>query len=132
MLRRVASVWVVWLGLLWVASPALACTRASDRDCCPDGVTAPCSDEGSGVDLRVLATLCCVGAPAASPVVSTEVSRIANVQPRDSGSPDTIVALAWFVTLAPSDRGSSAAPPEIPSARTEAAAIYLHTRRLRL
>jgi hypothetical protein len=131
-LRRLASVLVVWLGLLWASSPALACARSADRDCCPEGGTSPCSDEGSGLDLNALATLCCVIAPAASPVVSADTSRTAHVQPHDSGSPDPIVAFAWFATLTPSDHRPPLTRPDASLVRTDAALTYLHTRRLRL
>ena len=133
MLRRLASVLVVCLGLLWVSSPAFACAKpATDSDCCPHGVPSPCGGEGSAVDFDTLASLCCASAPAPSSAVSVDASRKTHFQPSDSGSPHPIVAIAWFATLTPVTY-----PPPLTSAdsavpRTDAALTYLHTRRLRL
>ncbi len=132
MMRRPAVLLVAWLGLLWSASPVLACTLAADPDCCPPGVTSPCSGGGSGVDLSAFAALCCARAPAASPAVSAACTRTIHVSPLDSGSPDGVVAIAWFVTPTPFNYAPPLSLPDVAATRTDAALTYLHTRRLRL
>jgi hypothetical protein len=129
MVRRTAIVLVVWLGLLWAASPAFACARGGHGDCCPDGMTSPCKGAGSGIDLS---TLCCVSVPAASPATLAATSQANHIQPHDSGSSDPIVALAWFATVAPSIRAAPSADRRVSIVRTEASLTYLRTRRLRL
>jgi hypothetical protein len=121
---------VIWLGLLWVASPTLACARVADRDCCPAGSTAPC--EGTGVDLSTVQALCCVSAPAASSTAAADTTRTTHVQPQTPHPPDPVAALAWFATLSSFSEPPPLTPPEIVAARTHAALTYLHTLRLRL
>jgi hypothetical protein len=128
--RRLSIALMIWLGLLWVASPALACARMADRDCCPSGTTSPC--EGTRVDLSPVNALCCVTAPATSASAAIDASRTAHVQPHTPAGPDPIAALAWLATLTPSGEPSLLAPPDLVITRTDAARTYLHTRRLRL
>ncbi len=130
MRHRLAALLVVWLGLLWAASPALACARAADRDCCPEGTTSPCPRERT--DLSTLAALCCVSAPAASQAVAADTTRTTHVQPDHSGSPDPIITLAWFATLATPNYESPPKPPDTRFVGIDAARTYLHTLRLRL
>jgi len=130
--RRLSLVMVVWLGLLWVASPALACARVADRDCCPAGPTAPCSGQESGVDLSTLDALCCVAAPATSSSAAVDASRTTHVQPNAGDSPDPVVAFAWLATLRLSSEPPPLTPPDTVIVRTDAALTYLHTLRLRL
>ena len=77
--RRLAMVLAAWIGLLWAASPVLACGAGNHRDCCPPGASSPCSGVGSGVDLAI-AALCCASAPSLPSAVATEVSRTTDVQ----------------------------------------------------
>jgi hypothetical protein len=130
MRHRFAIVLVAWLGLLWAYSPALACARIADRDCCPAGPGAPC--DGRGIDLSTVAALCCAAAPAASPTVAADVARAAHVQPHTPDSLDTIAALAWLAIAGAFTRPPPLAPPEIARVRPDAALTYLHTLRLRL
>lgn len=133
MQRRLLMVLVVWLGLLWAASPAVACARGAERDCCPAGMTSPCSGQGSGADVSTLAALCCVSAPTATPAVSADAARATHVQPEDSGSPDPIVAIAWFATLTPFRHALDLTPRHAATpVRTDAGLTYLRTLRLRL
>jgi hypothetical protein len=120
---------VIWLGLLWVASPALGCARMADRDCCPAGASSPC--EGTGVDLSTVQALCCVSAPA-SATTAADTTRTTHVQPQTPDVPDPIAALAWFATLTSFTEPPPLAHPEIAVVRTDAALTYLHTLRLRL
>lgn len=48
-LRLPAALLAFWLALLAWAAPALACAAASAGDCCPDGGSAACSEDGSGI-----------------------------------------------------------------------------------
>jgi hypothetical protein len=104
----------------------------ADRDCCPPGTTAPCSGEGSGVDLSTLDTLCCVAAPAPSSSAAVDASRTTHVQPNADDSPDPIAAFAWLATLSSTRESRPLTPPDAVIVRTDAALTYLHTLRLRL
>lgn len=128
--QRLAALLVVWLGLIWAASPALACARLAERDCCPAGSTSPCGD-GSDTELGAFAAVCCVNSPAASPAVAVE-ARTSHAQPADSGSPDPLVTLAWFATLGAPRYELASRSPEIHLFRINAANTYLRTLRLRL
>jgi hypothetical protein len=128
--RSLSIALVIWLGLLWVASPALACARVTDRDCCSPDTTSPCT--GTGTDLSTVSALCCSAAPAASPSVAADAGRAAHVQPDTLDSPDAITAFAWLATLGSLTEPPPLAPPEITSVRFDAALTYLHTLRLRL
>jgi hypothetical protein len=128
--NRLSIALVIWLGLLWVASPAFACARIADRDCCPAGAGSPC--EGTGIDLSTVAALCCAAAPAASPTVAADCARTAHVQPHTADPPDAIAAFVWLATVGSFTEPPSLAPPEIGGVRPDAALTYLHTLRLRL
>jgi hypothetical protein len=131
MRHRLSIVLMLWLALVWAASPALACARPADRDCCPAGDSSPCTGGGSGIDLNTLAALCCVSAPAASPAAA-DTARTEQVQPHDSGSPDPITTFAWFATLTAPDDIRPPNPSGLLAVRADGARTYLHTRRLRL
>ena len=132
MLRRWSTLLVIWFGLLvGVASPELACATAKSGDCCPQDSTSPCGEEKRDHDLGSLAA-CCVTAPPAPSAVWVEANRNAADQPHGSGSPDTIVALAWFATLSLHVRAPQSVVPAMSLPRTDAALTWLHTGRLRL
>jgi hypothetical protein len=129
-LRRLALSLVLWVGVLGVASPALACaaTAALERDCCPEGMPSPC--EGGSGDPS--ATLCCVAAPAPAQAVAAESGRTQLERAHDSGSPDPFIVSAWLATFV----RDGSLPARISSSssayRTDATLTYLLTRRLRL
>jgi hypothetical protein len=128
--RPLSIALVIWLGLLWVGSPAFACARAADRDCCPAGGTSPC--HRTGIDLSTVAAPCCVAAPAASPTAVADANRTAHVQPHTPEPPDVIAAFAWFATLSSFTDPSLLTPPDFIGVRPDAALTYLQTLRLRL
>jgi hypothetical protein len=120
---------VVWIGVLGIASPVLACTSMAfvERDCCPQGTPAPCGGD------RAAALECCVAAPPAvtAAVVIAKAEQL-QIDPR-SDSPDPVILPAWLETLSP--RG----PPSLQvvdldrlGSNTDATLTYLHTGRLRL
>ena len=133
LLRRWSTILVIGFGLLLGGfSPAFACAAAAKHgDCCPEGSTSPCRDEKEAPGFGSL-TACCVTAPPVSSAVVAEVIRNTPDLQHDSGSPDLIIALAWFATLSPHVRAPQTLVPAMFSPRTDAALIYLRTGRLRL
>ena len=131
LLRRLVASLALWIGVLGVASPALACaaTAAVERDCCPEGMPAPCNGGGAG---EFGEPVCCVSAPASSQVAAQVCSRSQHAREPDSGPPDPFILSAWFEAFS----GNGSAPlyiaPEWSSHRADAALTYLHTGRLRL
>jgi hypothetical protein len=128
-LRRLVAALVLWVGVLGIASPVLACTSMApaESDCCPQGSPAPCGGD------RSAALECCVAAPpavTASPVAAK--AEQLQIEPR-SDSRDPVIPPAWLETSNP--RGPPSlqfVAPERLSASTDAALTYLHTGRLRL
>jgi hypothetical protein len=127
--RQLSIALMLCLGLIWAASPALACARMAHRDCCPTDSSSPCEGEKSR-DLGALTALCCVTAPAAATSVAADLPRAAHLQ--DTGSPDPVVLLAWFATFSPRDYSQPPAPPHPLVAPPDGSLTYLRTLRLRL
>jgi hypothetical protein len=128
--RRLAASLMLWVGVLALSSPVLACgaSMMPGRDCCPEGTHAPC--DNGGVPKGIAA--CCSAAPIVSQAAAVEPSRIQHEQPLNSGTPDPLILSAWFHTfdaravpllLIPWSEGSPA---------RDATLTYLHTGRLRL
>jgi hypothetical protein len=130
--KRLSILLLLCLGLVWAASPALACAQMPERDCCPPGTQTPCGGDQSGLDLRAVAALCCVSVPVSSSAATADEPRPTSVQPHDNDSPDAFALVAWFATLEPPEREPPPLPPDAFGTRTDASLTYLHTRRLRL
>jgi hypothetical protein len=126
--RLRATLVAFWLALLAGTAPALAC--ASAGDCCPDGGSVPCSENGSGIFSD--AAVCCASAPTPAQATSYAPMRVEYQKPIHFGSPDfphypvSTVAFAQPATR-PRDSLALAIPP-----RRDASLTYLRTQRLRL
>jgi hypothetical protein len=125
--RWMASL-VLWVGVLGIASPALACATVAPahRDCCPDGAPSPC---GGGQPGKLA---CCVTAPTPAPAAAVSVSTQQKVQDRTTGTPDPVLLVTWLQTLATAPGVLEPFAPHASPPRNEATLIYLQTRRLRL
>jgi hypothetical protein len=130
-MRRLIALLVLWTALLGAGSPAFACvTAAAAGDCCPPGAPSGCSQTYEQLD--VVATICCITAPAPSQMVSVESGRERHVLQLDRGSPDPIVVVSKSDTLSEFQQRSHFTTPLVSSASTDASLTYLHTGRLRL
>ena len=128
--RLPAALLAFWLALLAWTAPALACVAASAGDCCPDGGSAPCSEDRSGIFSD--AAVCCASVPAPAQATSYSPIRAEYQKPIHFGSPDFSLDPAPTVAFAqPATRHrDSVAPANLP--RRDASLTYLTTQRLRL
>lgn len=96
MFRRLTALLVIWVNLLGMAHPALACSiDALDSDCCGAGLPWP-GDLGAQNSNGVAAgTLCCLASTTAAPSVSVDATRPQPEAAHGLGSPDPIVLLSW-------------------------------------
>jgi hypothetical protein len=131
-MRRLTVILAVWLSLLGVAMPVLACAMGvTDGDCCPVQTRSPCAGGVNELQSNVTITLCCSAGPTSAYVVSVDprLTAQSNLHP---SSPDQLVVSGWITT----NPGSAAAqlnfPSSIPTHRADAALTYLRTGRLRL
>jgi hypothetical protein len=121
------------LALVWAGSPAFACARVAQRDCCTGMPDMPCGEESAGKAPTTLSMVCCAQAPATSSLVAAETHRSAQIQPADPESPDLHLVPVRFEAPANIDGpspGSIRAREAMP--RADASRTYLHTLRLRL
>ena len=137
MLRRMATLWVLLLGLSGMLPAALACVAGMDHaDCCPRN--QPCESRGDsrgGSGGRTVALdggPCCVVQAPASPSSQATLSR-AELRFDDVPVPDQLLAL---VPNVPTVSASAGAPTVIdfvpPRLLLDQQQIYLLTARLRL
>lgn len=133
-LRRMTALLAVWLGLLGVVAPALACAAdAPDDVCCPQEAPLQCTDNEPGYRAGTPAAMCCVPANVRAQAASIDSRRSTQDREHDSGTPDPLIPSASLdsltgVTYAPHINN---APPHS-QPRTDAALTYLRTGRLRL
>jgi hypothetical protein len=131
MIRRLAASLLLWVGVLALASPVLACgsPESPPRDCCPEGMPSPCG----GTDAPAAVPVCCAALPIVTQAVTVEAPRAQHEQPLDPGSPDPLLLAVWLHSIAAA--ADPSAPPsvscELDLGRT-ATLTYLHTGRLRL
>jgi hypothetical protein len=125
MMRRLSAILAVWLSLLGVAMPALACSAGVAEACCPVGKSLPC---GNGIGLQFTApfSVCCSAGP-------TSTSALAVKPNRDV---DSSLKFTTATLSAVSNSNTTAAqqffPYSLPVQRADASLTYLRTGRLRL
>lgn len=131
-MRRLFALLVVCAGLLGVTAPALACVAAAlAGDCCPPGQTTGCGEQAPIERVEAAAVaVCCVSAPASSPIVAIESTRKAQGERVDS-SPEPLPVIASIVASVALDARSARDAP-ITAAFADASLTYLQTGRLRL
>ena len=134
MLRRLAALAVIWMSLLGVAFPALACSLAASADCCGQpGTSSPCAGGAGCVQVPNVTTApCCASAPAAFPSVANDSGRASHERDQHPSSPDPIVLIAWYVSWSAPVPEPSIIPSLSRSPPSAAAPTYLQTARLRL
>lgn len=129
-MRRLTAILTIWLSLLGVAMPVLACSAGVTGDgCCPARTQSPCG----GGELQSNATigLCCSAGPTSAYVLSVDPSR--SVQSSlHPGTPGHLVGSGWTTTGPGSAAARLVFPSSIPTHRADAALTYLRTGRLRL
>jgi hypothetical protein len=130
-MRRLTAIWAIWLSLLGVAMPVLACSMGNgEQGCCPVGTQSPCG-AGSESQWNPTVDLCCSAGPTSANEPSFEPSR--NIQsPLHPGTPDQFVVGGGTTANTDSAAAQSLFPSSIPSNRADAALTYLRTGRLRL
>lgn len=130
MSRLPAALFATWLALLAGTAPALACAAALAGDCCPDGGSAPCSEDGS--EILSDAAVCCASVPAPAQATSYSPIRVEHQKPIHFGSPDFSLHPALMVAFVqPATRNRDSLVPANPP-RHDASLTYLRTQRLRL
>jgi hypothetical protein len=130
-MRRLTAILVIWLSLLGVAMPVLACSMgAAGQGCCPAGTQSPCG-AGSESQWNPTVDLCCSAGLISANAPSVEPNR--NIQsPLHPGTPDQFVVGGGTTADTGSAAAQSLVSSSIPSKRADAALTYLRTRRLRL
>ena len=130
-MRRLTTILAIWLSLLGVAMPVLACSMGVAADgCCPVQTQSPCGGSGES-QWNTTVTLCCSAGPTSASGPSVEPSR--NTQaPLHPGAPDQLVIGSRTTTNPGSAAPQLNFPSSIPTHRADAALTYLRTGRLRL
>jgi hypothetical protein len=125
-MRRLSAILGVWLGLLGVAMPALACSAGVEA-CCPVGKSLPCGT-GSGLQATAPFSLCCSAGPTSTSALAVKPNR------------DVDSSLKFTTATLPAVSNSTADTPaaqpffpySLPVQRADASLTYLRTGRLRL
>ena len=129
-MRRLTAILAIWLGLLGVAVPVLACSMGVAGDgCCPLGTESACGGESQLNSTTV--SLCCSAGPASASGPSVE-SRRTIQSPVHPGTPEQFVVSGWRTTHPDSATPQFIVQSSIRPHRADAALTYLRTGRLRL
>jgi hypothetical protein len=130
-MRRLTAILAIWLSLVGVAMPALACSMGVDAaGCCPVRTHSPCGGSGE-LQSNATAAPCCSAVPAstAGPAVEPSCSNQSSLHP---GTPDQFVGSGCTAINPVSAAAHRIFPTSIPTHRADAALTYLRTGRLRL
>jgi hypothetical protein len=130
-MRRLTAIAAIWLSLLGVAMPVLACSMGvAAEGCCPVRTQSPCGGTGES-QWNATVALCCSAGPTSASGPSVEPSRSIQT-PLHPGAPDQLLASSWTTTNPSSVAAQLSFPTPIPTHRADAALTYLRTGRLRL
>ena len=130
MIRRWASLLVIWASLLGVAAPTIACAIKT-QDCCPVGSPSPCQEaDSSGVGVLASIT-CCSATPAANSLAIADSVRV-RLKIHVPSSPDPVVSTAWVPSIHLTALARGSPPPLLISFRENDSLTYLRTARLRI
>jgi hypothetical protein len=126
---------VVWVGLLGMALPTLACP-GHGHACCSHDSQLPCGgnspDNDSRFPIHSISGSCCTDAPAVTGVPTAQLART-QLEPNDlSHSPQPIVVLFWVLAAQPPEWGKGLSAHVVPVYQPNASLTYLRTARLRL
>jgi hypothetical protein len=129
-MRRLTAILAIWLSLVGVAMPVLACSMGVAADgCCPVRTQSPCGGSSES-QWNATVALCCSAAPTSVSGPSVEPNRSIRV-PLHPGTPDLVVDSGW-TTRAGGAAAQRLYPSSILTHRADAALTYLRTGRLRL
>jgi hypothetical protein len=130
-MRRLTAILAIWLSLLGVAMPVLACSMGVAADgCCPVRTQSPCDGTGQS-QWNATVTACCSAGPTFAPGPSVEPSRSTQA-PLHPATPDHLVVSNWTTTNPVNAGAHLIFASSIPTPRADAALTYLRTGRLRL
>jgi hypothetical protein len=130
-MRRLSVILAIWLSLLGVAMPVLACSMGVDADgCCPVRTQSACGGSGES-QWNATVALCCSAGPTSTAGPSVEPSR-SSPAPLQPGTPDQFVVSGWTTIKPVSAAAHRIFPTSIPTQRADAPLTYLRTGRLRL
>src|SRR5579862_637950 len=127
MMCRLSAILAVWLSLLGVAMPALACSAGVAEACCPVGKSLPC---GNGIGLQATApfSVCCSAGPTSASALAVKPNRDV-----DSSLKFTTATLpAVSNSTADTTAAQQVFSYSLPGQRADASLTYLRTGRLRL
>lgn len=133
-MRRLIVISALWLGLLGMAEPLLACAMNTPASgCCPTGTQAPCDQDSDQGTALADANVCCASAPVGQPLTVSIKKSDAKALHDASGSADSplIVASSLHEPLAPTTHQAFRLRLSAP-AQNVGAETYLRTGRLRL
>lgn len=133
-MRRLILIAGLWLGLLGVVQPLLACAmNPSMLNCCPDGMQTPCNSGSDQPGTSLQSAECCATAPATIAVAVAVDSRDAHLAQVTGGHPAgglIAASIDWPLPVVDNLSFASRTPLHHPaSGGTE---TYLRTGRLRL
>lgn len=130
-MRRLTAILAIWLSLVGVVMPVLACSMGVDTaGCCPMRTHSPCGGSGES-QWNATVAVCCSAGPTsnAGPYVEPTRSSQALFHP---GTPDPLVVSNRAAITQVSAVTHRIFPTSIPTHRADAARTYLRTGRLRL
>jgi hypothetical protein len=131
-MRRLTSILAIWLSLVGVAMPVLACSMGVDAaGCCPVGTQSPCGGSGES-QWNATVALCCSTGPTSTAGPSVDEPNRSSRDPLHPGTPDQFAASGWITIKPLSAAAHLVFPTSIPTHRADAALTYLRTGRLRL
>lgn len=129
MLRRLTAILAIWVSLLGVAMPVLACSAG--EGCCPALTQPPCAGGVGELQWNATVGVCCSAGPTSAYVLSADTRR--SVQSSlHPGPPDHLAASGWASTEPGNTNARLILLSSIPTHRADASLTYLRTGRLRL
>ena len=133
-MRRLASLFVIWLGLLSIAVPSLACAATTrDANCCPGRVPSSCGEcPAKGAPHETSPAAFCIAAPSHAGVAAIATASLQLFDREDQPKPAAFPAIFERTDsgLAVDVRVVAHTAADPPFAGQSPA--YLVTRRLRL
>ena len=130
-MRRLTAILAIWLSLVAVPMPVLACSMGvAGAGCCPVRTQIPCGGSGES-QWNATVTLCCSAGPTSASGPSVEPRRSAQA-PFHPATPDQLVVSGWITTHPINAAAQLIFAASTASHRADAALTYLRTGRLRL
>lgn len=133
-MRRLILIAGLWLGLLGVVQPLLACAmNPSLSNCCPAGIDVPCDPSSDQTGAADQSTACCATAPVQNPTLVALGSKDAHLaQVTGNPSDGHCVAPPFSEPVFIPDKFSLTSRVPIHHPACSGTDTYLRTGRLRL